>query len=204
MDSEPHEITPYHQRHSMRGRCGISFRRRGKRNRPLQSWGSRARFVSYQVIPTKSNPLISGLGHFSSPAPMTVLHELRHKRPDLVTQREVWIDGGVTRGTDVLKALCLGAKGVGLGRAFLYGNGAWGEDGVRRVVESELINCQRSERLISGFKVMRGEIETGMQLLGVTKIEDLRPELVRYVDRDLPPISPSLPASLSSSPSQRS
>ena len=135
---------------------------------------------------------------------MTVLHELRHKRPDLVTQREVWIDGGVTRGTDVLKALCLGAKGVGLGRAFLYGNGAWGEDGVRRVVESELIACQRSEKLISGLKVMRGEIETGMQLLGVTKIEDLRPELVRYVDRDLPPISPSLPASLSSSSSQRS
>jgi L-lactate dehydrogenase (cytochrome) len=41
---------------------------------------------------------------------------------------------------------------------------------------------------------MRGEIETGMQLLGVTKIEDLKPELVRYVDRDIPPIS-SFPSS---------
>lgn len=70
---------------------------------------------------------------------MTILHELHHRRPDLIAakDKEVWIDGGVTRGTDVLKALCLGAKGVGLGRAFLYGNGAWGEDGVRRVVESE-------------------------------------------------------------------
>ena len=68
---------------------------------------------------------------------MTILHELQDRRPDLVKDKEVWIDGGVTRGTDVLKALCLGAKGVGLGRAFLYGNGAWGEDGVRRVVDSE-------------------------------------------------------------------
>jgi FMN-dependent dehydrogenase len=90
--------------------------------------------------------LIYALQSTSSPAPMTILHELRYKRPDLVTQKEVWIDGGVTRGTDVLKALCLGAKGVGLGRAFLYGNGAWGEEGVRRVVESKLIfSAQRSE-----------------------------------------------------------
>ncbi|KZT38365.1 hypothetical protein SISSUDRAFT_986378 [Sistotremastrum suecicum HHB10207 ss-3] len=107
-----------------------------------------------------------------APAPLTVLHELQHKRPDLVRERDVYIDGGVTRGTDVLKALCLGAKGVGLGRAFLYGNGVWGEDGVRRVIE-----------------IMRGEIETGMQLMGVTSIKDLKPELIRYVDRDLPPIA---------------
>jgi isopentenyl diphosphate isomerase/L-lactate dehydrogenase-like FMN-dependent dehydrogenase len=48
-----------------------------------------------------------------------------------------YIDGGVTRGTDVLKALCLGARAVGLGRAFLYANGVWGEDGCRRVIESK-------------------------------------------------------------------
>lgn len=73
----------------------------------------------------------------SSPAPMTILHEMHLHRPDLLRKYEVYIDGGVTRGSDVLKALCLGAKAVGLGRAFLYANGVWGEDGCRRVVQSE-------------------------------------------------------------------
>lgn len=68
---------------------------------------------------------------------MTVLHELHSQRPDLLYKHEVYIDGGVTRGTDVLKALCLGARSVGLGRAFLYANTVWGLDGVRRVVESK-------------------------------------------------------------------
>jgi L-lactate dehydrogenase (cytochrome) len=68
---------------------------------------------------------------------MTILHELHLRRPDILRKHEVYIDGGVTRGSDVLKALCLGAKAVGLGRAFLYANAVWGEDGCRRVVESE-------------------------------------------------------------------
>lgn len=67
---------------------------------------------------------------------MTVLYELYQQRPDLLRKHEVYIDGGVRRGTDVLKALCLGARGVGLGRPFLYGNGVWGEDGCRRVIQS--------------------------------------------------------------------
>ena len=68
---------------------------------------------------------------------MTILHELHKRRPDIIKKKEVYIDGGVTRGTDVLKALCLGARGVGLGRAFLYANGVWGEAGARRVVQSK-------------------------------------------------------------------
>ena len=67
---------------------------------------------------------------------MTVLYELYQQRPDLLRTREVYIDGGVRRGTDVLKALCLGARGVGLGRPFLYANGVWGEEGCRRVIQS--------------------------------------------------------------------
>ncbi|KAI0347090.1 hypothetical protein BDW22DRAFT_1425165 [Trametopsis cervina] len=101
-----------------------------------------------------------------SPAPMTVLYELRQRRPDLLQKHEVYIDGGVRRGTDVLKALCLGARGVGLGRPFLWANSVWGEDGCRRVIE-----------------IMREEIATGMRLLGVTSLEQLKPELVQYVDR---------------------
>ncbi|TFY79321.1 hypothetical protein EWM64_g4683, partial [Hericium alpestre] len=98
-----------------------------------------------------------------SPSPMTLLYELRQRRPDLLEKHEVHIDGGVTRGTDVLKALCLGAKGVGLGRAFLYANGCWGEEGVQRVIE-----------------IMREEIIRGMQFMGVTSLDQLGPHMVRY------------------------
>ena len=45
------------------------------------------------------------------------------------------MDGGITSGQDVLKAWALGAKGAMIGRAHLYGLGAYGEDGVRRVLE---------------------------------------------------------------------
>jgi glutamate synthase domain-containing protein 2 len=54
-----------------------------------------------------------------SPAPIDVLIELRQTRPDLFEKVEVYIDGGVRRGTDVLKAIALGATAVGLGRPFL-------------------------------------------------------------------------------------
>jgi 4-hydroxymandelate oxidase len=47
----------------------------------------------------------------------------------------VFLDGGVRRGTDVFKALTLGAKAVGIGRPFLWGLGAFGQAGVERVLE---------------------------------------------------------------------
>ncbi len=48
---------------------------------------------------------------------------------------EVWMDGGIRSGQDVLKAVALGAKGTLIGRAFLYGLGAVGEAGVTRALE---------------------------------------------------------------------
>lgn len=123
---------------------------------------------------------------------MTILYEIYQTRPDLL-KHEIYIDGGVRRWTDVLKALCLGARAVGLGRAFLYANSVWGEEGAVRVVQSTSFRCMifvtatfntiiQTSLLIA---VMREEIETGMRLLGVTSIDQLRPELVRYVDRAL-------------------
>lgn len=50
-------------------------------------------------------------------------------------QTEVWLDGGITRGQDMLKAWALGAKGTMIGRAFLYGLGAYGQAGVTRALE---------------------------------------------------------------------
>ncbi|ELU45705.1 cytochrome b2 (L-lactate ferricytochrome C oxidoreductase) [Rhizoctonia solani AG-1 IA] len=96
-----------------------------------------------------------------APAGIDVLYELRQKRPDLFDKVEVYVDGGVRRGTDVLKALCLGAKGVGLGRTFLFANGTYGEKGVVKAV-----------------RILRNEIETGMRLLGATSLDQLRPEMV--------------------------
>ncbi|KAH9977872.1 FMN-dependent dehydrogenase-domain-containing protein [Lactifluus volemus] len=105
-----------------------------------------------------------------APAPMSVLYEMRQVRPDLLDKHHVFIDGGVTRGTDVLKALCLGARAVGLGRAFLYANGVWGE----------MVVCELGTN--RGRIVMREEIMLGMQLLGVTRLEQLTPERLRYVN----------------------
>lgn len=47
----------------------------------------------------------------------------------------MWLDSGIRSGQDMLKAWAMGARGFMTGRAFLYGLGAYGEDGVRRALE---------------------------------------------------------------------
>lgn len=74
------------------------------------------------------------------------------------------VAGGIRRGTDVLKALCLGATAVGLGRTFLFAQSAYGTDGVVKAVD-----------------LIRAEVELGMRLLGVTRIEDLGPQYVEVL-----------------------
>lgn len=69
--------------------------------------------------------------------PLHTLLEIRKYCPEVLSRLEVWIDGGIRRGTDVVKALCLGARGVGVGRAPLYGLGAGGQAGVERMFESK-------------------------------------------------------------------
>lgn len=69
---------------------------------------------------------------------------------------EVFMDGGVRRGSDVLKALALGARAVLIGRPYMFGLGAYGEAGVRRVVE-----------------ILRLELEWAMALAGVPTISDI-------------------------------
>ena len=59
--------------------------------------------------------------------------------PDIVSavsgQTEIWLDSGIRSGQDILKAWALGARGVMIGRAFLYGLGAYGQEGVTRALE---------------------------------------------------------------------
>lgn len=72
----------------------------------------------------------------TSSATIMVLLELHKNTPEVFKSVDVFVDGGITRGTDIFKALCLGAKAVGIGRGQLYGLN-YGHDGVSRYVESE-------------------------------------------------------------------
>lgn len=73
----------------------------------------------------------------TAPPAVHTLLEIRKYCPDVFNKLEVWVDGGIKRGTDVVKALCLGAKAVGIGRPALFGLGAGGAQGVERVLESK-------------------------------------------------------------------
>ena len=74
----------------------------------------------------------------TSPPTILVLLELHRCCPEVFDGLEVLIDGGVMRGTDVFKALCLGAKGVGIGRGVLYGL-QYGAEGVKRYFDSTFL-----------------------------------------------------------------
>lgn len=87
-----------------------------------------------------------------APSSIRTLLEIRKFRPDLLRKMEVYLDGGVRRGTDILKALCLGATAVGLGRPFMYSLSAYGTDGVLKAIQ-----------------LLSEEIETTMRLLGVNR-----------------------------------
>ena len=69
---------------------------------------------------------------------------------------EVWMDGGIRSGQDVLKALALGAKGTLIGRSFIYGLAAMGEAGVTRALE-----------------IIRNELDLTMAFCGRTKVRDI-------------------------------
>jgi L-lactate dehydrogenase (cytochrome) len=76
---------------------------------------------------------------------------------------DVMMDGGVQRGTHVLKALSLGAKAVGLGRYYLFPLAAAGQAGVERALE-----------------LMRSELVRDMKLMGCTSVGQLSPENLRF------------------------
>jgi isopentenyl diphosphate isomerase/L-lactate dehydrogenase-like FMN-dependent dehydrogenase len=86
-----------------------------------------------------------------------ILDEVGHSMP-------VIIDSGFRRGTDIVKALALGAKAVGIGRPYLWGLGAFGQPGVERVLE-----------------ILRRETRTVMTQMGTPTIKDLTPSMVRRV-----------------------
>ncbi|KRE23905.1 alpha-hydroxy-acid oxidizing enzyme [Bosea sp. Root483D1] len=76
---------------------------------------------------------------------------------------DVIMDGGIQRGTHVLKALSLGAKAVGVGRYYLYPLAAAGQPGVERALDR-----------------LKTEVERGMKLMGVTRLDQLSRENLRF------------------------
>jgi isopentenyl diphosphate isomerase/L-lactate dehydrogenase-like FMN-dependent dehydrogenase len=74
----------------------------------------------------------------------------------------VMIDSGFRRGTDIVKALALGARAVAVGRPYLWGLGAFGQPGVERVLE-----------------LLRLETRVALQQCGAPSLKDLTPAMVR-------------------------
>jgi L-lactate dehydrogenase (cytochrome) len=93
-----------------------------------------------------------------APSSISVLPEIVDAVGDKI---EVHIDGGIRSGQDVLKALCLGAKGTYIGRPFLYGLGAGGKAGVTKALE-----------------IIRKELDVTLALCGKRNIADAGPDLI--------------------------
>jgi L-lactate dehydrogenase (cytochrome) len=90
-------------------------------------------------------------------APLRVLPAIAAEAGDM----SVMMDGGIRRGTDVLKALALGAKFVFVGRPILYAVAIGGEVGLRHAI-----------------RLLRDEVGRDMALLGITSVEQMGPEFV--------------------------
>ncbi len=98
----------------------------------------------------------------TSPATLDVLPEIVEALAAHGHDLEVLMDGGIRRGTDVLKALALGAKAVLVGRPVLWGLAARGEAGVGQVLE-----------------LLRGELDLAMALAGAPAVCEITRDLVR-------------------------
>lgn len=70
----------------------------------------------------------------TSPPAILILLDIQRNAPQVFDKLEVYVDGGIRRGTDILKAICLGATAVSVGRTFLYALN-YGQDGVEWLID---------------------------------------------------------------------
>jgi isopentenyl diphosphate isomerase/L-lactate dehydrogenase-like FMN-dependent dehydrogenase len=96
-----------------------------------------------------------------SVVPLEILPQIRSAIGKKGKGTQIFIDGAVMSGADVLAAIALGADAVLIGRAYLYGAMAAGREGVQKVVDT-----------------LRFEMETAMKLMGARNIAELTPEFV--------------------------
>jgi L-lactate dehydrogenase (cytochrome) len=78
-------------------------------------------------------------------------------------QVEVLMDGGVRRGSDIVKAICLGARAVLIGRAYAYGLAAAGEAGVARAIQ-----------------ILKADVERTLRLLGCSSVHQLDASYIEF------------------------
>ncbi|KAG9745138.1 S-2-hydroxy-acid oxidase, partial [Aureobasidium melanogenum] len=97
-----------------------------------------------------------------SPSGFEVALEIHQEAPEIFQQIEVYADGGVRYGSDVLKMLALGVRAVGLGRPFMYAN-VYGTEGVAKAVE-----------------LLKAEIASDAAHLGLSSIKDIGPQYFKW------------------------
>lgn len=130
-----------------------------------------------------------------APPSILLLLEMHKNCPEVFDRMEVYVDGGFRRGGDILKALCLGAKAVGLGRSFLYSL-LYGTEGAEHLVEckftSELSILTPAK--LTCFVVLKEEMESVMKLIGIKNLGEVHPGFVNTSDVDhLVPSGPEHP-----------
>jgi L-lactate dehydrogenase (cytochrome) len=119
----------------------------------------------------------------AQPSILTLM-EINANCPEVLEQMEVFIDGGIRRGTDILKAICLGASGVCLGRPFLYAV-CYGQEGMEHAIDSEFLHVQWvAGRHADMTIVLQDELETAMQMCGITKLSQAHPGLLNTTELD--------------------
>jgi len=111
----------------------------------------------------------------TSPPALLVLLEIHARFPEIITQHHphseavrsgisrpfsIFVDGGIRRGTDILKLVCLGAVAAGIGRPALFST-AYGQEGVEQLID-----------------ILKDEFEVGMRNNGITSIDRCTPEYV--------------------------
>jgi isopentenyl diphosphate isomerase/L-lactate dehydrogenase-like FMN-dependent dehydrogenase len=109
--------------------------------------------------------LVSNHGGRSTETSRATIEALPEVVAEVGTRIPVFVDSGFRRGTDVFKALALGAKAVGIGRPFLWGLGAFGQAGVDRVLE-----------------ILQGELKMVMGNCGTRTVADITPAYVATPD----------------------
>ncbi|KAG9840846.1 L-lactate dehydrogenase, partial [Aureobasidium melanogenum] len=95
--------------------------------------------------------------------PLLTLLEIDRYAPQILGKHmQIFVDGGIRRGTDIIKALALGATAVGIGRPVLYSmSGGYGEYGIRRMIQ-----------------ILRNELQTNMAFVGASNVGEIERNMI--------------------------
>jgi len=102
----------------------------------------------------------------TSPPALLTLLEIHKTCPEILGKVEIIVDGGVRRGTDIFKALCLGATAVAVGRPYIYSLN-YGAEGVEWLTE-----------------ILKDELQTTMRICGITSLKECHPGFINTGDID--------------------